>query len=104
MSLTDREAFKFGFLLRCADENLDDAQIQERMDFALTKQANFLTSLVGGAADMAGKLPGYGLLAALGGGAGRVRLPGPGVRERGRPGARRAHPSGRHRAVEQTLT
>ena len=70
MSLTDREAFKFGFLMRCADENLDDTQIQDRLDFALTKQAGLGRDAIGGLANLAGKLPGYGLLAALGGGSG----------------------------------
>lgn len=34
MAMTPREAFKFGFLLRCADENLDDDATQERIKYA----------------------------------------------------------------------
>ena len=34
MSLTNREAFKFGFLLRCADENLSQEETQERIKAA----------------------------------------------------------------------
>lgn len=34
MSLTNREAFKFGFLLRCADENLSPEETQERIKAA----------------------------------------------------------------------
>lgn len=35
MSLTNREAFKFGFLLRCADENLSPEETQERIKLAM---------------------------------------------------------------------
>lgn len=34
MALSAAEAFKFGFLLRCADENLSPAQTQERVKLA----------------------------------------------------------------------
>lgn len=37
MPLTPQEAFKFGFLLRCADENLDDDQIQARVKYAVDR-------------------------------------------------------------------
>jgi len=32
--LSPREAFKFGFLLRCADEGLDEAETQQRIKLA----------------------------------------------------------------------
>lgn len=34
MTMTPRQAFKFGFLLRCADENLSDEQVAERIKYA----------------------------------------------------------------------
>lgn len=34
MPLTPRQAFKFGFLLRCADENLNEEQTQARIKLA----------------------------------------------------------------------
>lgn len=37
MSLTQRQAFKFGFLLRCADEDLSDAQTQDRIKYAMDR-------------------------------------------------------------------
>lgn len=37
MSLTPRQAFKFGFLLRCADENLSDAEVQARVKYAMDR-------------------------------------------------------------------
>jgi len=43
MSLTSRQQFKFGFLLRCADEGLTEEQTQVRIKEAhdrLTKEAN----------------------------------------------------------------
>jgi hypothetical protein len=62
--MTDREAFKFGFLLRCADEHLSPEQIRERVKLAYGPAL--------GAAATAGKLGlgalGLGIpLAALGG-------------------------------------
>lgn len=38
MPLTEREAFKVGFMLRCADEGLSPAQTQDRVE----KAAHFL--------------------------------------------------------------
>jgi hypothetical protein len=37
MSLTPKQAFKFGFLLRCADENLSEAEQQERIKYAMDR-------------------------------------------------------------------
>jgi len=37
MSMTPRQAFKFGFLLRCADENLSDVQTTDRVKYAMDR-------------------------------------------------------------------
>jgi hypothetical protein len=37
MSLTPRQAFKFGFLLRCADENLSEEETQGRIKLAMDR-------------------------------------------------------------------
>ena len=56
--MTPREAFRYGFLLRCAEENLSPEQVEDRV-----KQANLMQllggamiapPLVGGALGMAG--------------------------------------------------
>lgn len=43
--LTPREAFKVGFLARCAEEGLSPAQIQDRVKLARDKFAGVLDSL-----------------------------------------------------------
>jgi len=35
MSMTPNQAFKFGFLLRCADENLSEEETQARVKYAM---------------------------------------------------------------------
>ena len=56
--MTPREGFKYGFLLRCAEEGLTVEQAEKRAAKALEKQANYdflgnvMTSAVGGAKDV----------------------------------------------------
>lgn len=68
MALTPREAFKIGFMLRCAEEGLDPAQVQDRIQKAaavlLEKQA-----LLGGLISSDDVRSGLGGLANLGIGA-----------------------------------
>jgi len=71
--MTGREAFKFGFLLRCADEGLSSEQTRHRIDTVLEKRAfgkglfdlvQFLASYpvtVGGTAVAGSALGGAGL-------------------------------------------
>lgn len=67
--MTDREAFKFGFLMRCADEGLSPAQTQERI-----KLANLGSQLMGAAVGLpaVAAVGGLGLAAAGGAGAGHL--------------------------------
>jgi len=39
MSLTKQQAFRLGFLLRCAEEGCDAAEVNQRVDIAMTKIA-----------------------------------------------------------------
>lgn len=45
--LTPREAFKVGFLARCAEEGLSADQIADRVKFASDKMASFMDGLAG---------------------------------------------------------
>lgn len=67
--LTPREAFRIGFLMRCADEGLDAAGTQHRIEKAaalVEKQAGPLSALSG----LAGHAGGLALAAPLALGAG----------------------------------
>jgi len=66
--LTARQAFQFGFLLKCAEDGLSPAQIEERLDAALEKQA--FGETIGKAVDLAAGMGGLGLAAGGLGGAG----------------------------------
>lgn len=67
MPLTEKQAFKVGFLLRCADEGLTMEETHARVKAALAKQAN---PLITGAGKMIGGLaslvPGAASLLAAG--------------------------------------
>jgi hypothetical protein len=75
MSMTPREAFKFGFMLKCAELGLDDAQMRTLVDTAIEKTADD-----GGGIGLWGKgkdllsglrsLGGWGIAAGVGAGAG----------------------------------
>jgi len=71
MSLSSREAFKFGFLARCADDGLDDAGIAARVATAnqlLCKSAQGVGTAASAIAKLTGGLGFAGVLAALTGG------------------------------------
>jgi hypothetical protein len=67
-----REAFKFGFLARCAEEGLTDPEIQDRIKIAaMRKQAiPSIGGLLSGGLDLATGLYGAGAITAAGLGAG----------------------------------
>lgn len=69
--MTPREAFKFGFLLRCADENLSDEETHERIKLAealLPKQAALVPELFNAAGNLTYGGAVLGLLGAAGAG------------------------------------
>lgn len=47
MALTEKQAFKVGFLLRCADEGLTIEETHQRVKQAIDKYANPLAALAG---------------------------------------------------------
>lgn len=69
MAMTPQEAFKFGFLLRCAEEGLSPDEIADRVQFGLAKQAE-LGKIVGGIASGVTNLGLLGLAGSAGIGAG----------------------------------
>lgn len=60
--LTERQSFKFGFLLQCAEEGLTPEQIEQKLD-AMIKSAD-TKGFVGGALDVLATGGGLGLAAA----------------------------------------
>jgi len=53
MSLTNRQAFKFGFLLRCADEGLSREETEQRINLGIQKLAGILGDAVNTGTDLA---------------------------------------------------
>lgn len=71
MAMTPQEAFKFGFLLRCAEEGLSPDEIADRIRLGITKQAD-IGKILGGVVSGGTNLAALGLAgsAALGAGGG----------------------------------
>ncbi|NDD52538.1 hypothetical protein EBZ39_01445 [bacterium] len=65
MDLTDKEAFRLGFLARCAEEGLHGAQLQERIKSAAEKQAIWPVLLGLGGLTLAGQAITGGLSKAI---------------------------------------
>ena len=63
--LTPREAFKVGFLARCAEEGLSADQIADRVKFALDKFAGLLDTVTGSASNLGSAALSTGLPLAL---------------------------------------
>lgn len=63
--LTSREAFKLGFLARCAEEGLSADQIAGRVKAAADKFASFLGGVTGGLGSAAGSVLSTGVPLAL---------------------------------------
>lgn len=63
MPLTARQAFKFGFLLKCAEAGLTVAQTQELIEHGITKLSEGMLGNAAAAAKWLSTLGGWGLAA-----------------------------------------